>query len=163
MITLEGVGKDAEIITNKDGGKQSKAISALHLIDSEFLYGWFHDDALGVKDDAIFSICEFMQTGNKKCLIEAIFDLHLEKYSEHEDHALIVIGKVLQEGAKKYKANNWRLIPQEEHINHALIHYIAYLMGDQQDDHIEHCMCRLMMAYATKKSEGFYYDKFSCS
>ena len=55
---------------------------------------------------------------------------------------------------------NWRLIPQEEHINHALIHYYAAMVGDTQDEHIQHCMCRLMMAYATEKSKNFDYSRY---
>ena len=52
------------------------------------------------------------------------------------------------------------MIPQEEHINHALIHIIAHLAGDTQDEHIDHALCRLMMAYATKKSDDFDYGTF---
>lgn len=63
-------------------------------------------------------------------------------------------------GYFKVDANNWRLIPQEEHINHALIHYLAFILGDTQDEHLEHCMCRLMMAYATQKSPDFNYTKY---
>ena len=37
---IEGVGKDAEIVTNEKGGKQSKAPMAMHLIDPQFL-AWF--------------------------------------------------------------------------------------------------------------------------
>ena len=31
-VMIEGVGKDAEIVTNEKGGKQSKAPMAMHLI-----------------------------------------------------------------------------------------------------------------------------------
>ena len=70
------------------------------------------------------------------------------------------IAKVLQYGADRYAPNNWRLIPQEEHINHALIHIVAHLAGDTQDEHIDHALCRLMMAYATDKSAGFAYGAY---
>lgn len=155
LVKLEGVGKNAEVITNELGGKQSKSPTALHLIDPEFLTALF-----GNSDVVIRCISDFMITGEKEELISAILELEYEelKGSTHPE-ALITIGKVLQEGANKYMPNNWRLIPQEDHLNHALVHYLAYILGDTQDSHVEHCMCRLMMAYSTKCSAGFSYNK----
>lgn len=162
-IMLEGVGKDAEVITNASGGKQSKAPIAMHLVDPDFLYGWFNGliPDLSCKDDVIREITQFMKFGDKGNLLSAIFEVNCI-YSEdtNENRAIVTIAKVLKEGAEKYKPNNWRLISEEEHLNHALIHYMAYLLGDTQDNHLEHCMCRLMMAYATKKTEGFSYTEY---
>lgn len=36
----------------------------------------------------------------------------------------------------------------------------SYGFGDTQDDHIDHALCRLMMAYATEKSENFNYNTY---
>lgn len=159
---LEGVGKDAEIVTNAAGGKQSKSPIAMHLVDPEFLNDWFNsDDCPEFKDDVISEITNFMRTEDKKKLLGAIFEINCIDFPDiDENEAIITIARVLQEGAKKYEANNWRLIPQEEHINHALTHYMAYLLGDTQDNHLEHSMCRLMMAYATEKTEGFSYTQY---
>ena len=33
-------------------------------------------------------------------------------------------------------------------------------MGDTQDDHLGHCLTRLMMAYATETSPNFSYTKY---
>lgn len=96
-----------------------------------------------------------MRDGNTMFLDNAIIDL-----SEDYTQAVVRIAKVLQYGADRYEPNNWRLIPEEEHINHALIHIIAHLMGDTQDNHIDHALCRLMMAYSTKKSEDFDYSNY---
>lgn len=103
-----------------------------------------------------------MQTGNRLILLDVVYALQCLISDEKCDgcNALISIAKVLQYGAEKYRPNNWRLIPQEEHINHALIHYIAYLLGDTQDEHLEHCMCRLMMAYSIPLSSDFRYNKY---
>ena len=101
-------------------------------------------------------LTEFLLDGDRDHLIRALSDLA----ETNEMDALVEIGKVLQYGADKYEANNWRLIPQEEHINHALIHYYAAMVGDTQDEHIQHCMCRLMMAYATEKSKNFDYSRY---
>lgn len=159
VIKISGVGRDAEIVENEKGGRQSKSPMAMHLVDPEFLDRWFNIDEH--QDDVIANITDFMRTGASDFLIHAIFELHQIDYAGFDsDHAIVIIAKVLQEGATKYKPNNWRLIPQEEHINHALIHYMAYKLGDTQDEHLAHCMCRLMMAYATEKSEGFEYTKY---
>jgi hypothetical protein len=161
---IDGVGKDVEIVVNEKGGKQSKSPMAMHLVDPQFLNDWFnHPCQTEVNNDVIFSITNFMQSGNRISLIDAIYSCYIELNGgdgRYEDKALVVIAKVLEYGAKRYEPNNWRLIPQEEHINHALIHYIAHKLGDLQDEHLEHCMCRLMMAYATEKSKGFDYNKY---
>lgn len=172
---IDGVGQDAEIVTNSAGGKQSKSPMAMHLLDPNFLREFAHDraEALEYEDEgesttvdeenisqyvcyrAIENIADFMITDDTKFLVWAMDDLECEELVQ-----VMKIAKVLQYGASRYKANNWRLIPQEEHINHALIHITAYLAGDTQDDHIGHALCRLMMAYATKKSSDFDYGVY---
>lgn len=176
---IEGVGKDAPIVTNEKGGKQSESPMALHLIDPKFLGDYFTElksqleyldayDCLRVDDedrfeyscyDAICEIAQFMSglTPERPNLDWAIAAL---ENSDNELNPIIKIGKVLKEGADKYKPNNWRLIPQEEHINHALIHILAAAAGDKQDNHIGHAMCRLMMAKATNKSDNFEYGAY---
>lgn len=62
--------------------------------------------------------------------------------------AMLALAKTLQEGATKYSRDNWRKIPAEEHFNHAVIHWYAYLVGDQSEDHLAHMFCRAMMCYA---------------
>lgn len=161
-IVIDGVGADAEVITNAAGGKQSKSPMAMHLVDPSFLNDWFNMEDL-VIDGVISNITDHMKYDSKLRLIEAIFELHTllnDGDATDEDKALVEIAKVLQYGADRYEPNNWRLIPEEEHINHALIHYIAYKLGDTQDEHLQHCMCRLMMAYATEKSENFSYNTY---
>ena len=155
---VQGVGKDAEVITNAAGGKQSKAPMAMHLIDPSFLRLWFENSG----DIVVEKIVDFMEWQEKEYLIEAVYECYvlLTGSALNEDKAIIEIAKVLQEGAEKYEPNNWRLIPQEEHINHALIHYVAHRVGDTQDEHLQHCMTRLMMAFATAKSENFDYHRY---
>lgn len=155
---LDGVGKDAEIVTNENGGKQSKTIMALHLIDPKFLESWvdnLYKPLTNKVHDAIRNIASFMITGDNGFILTAITHLESDRLQQ-----LIRIGKVLQYGADKYEPNNWRLIPQESHINHALIHLVAHLAGDTQDDHLDHALCRLMMAYATTTSPNFKYNDY---
>ena len=161
-IMIEGVGKDAEIVVNEKGGKQSKSPMALHLVDAHFLYNWADDGEIKALTmvsaglyNAIKHIANYMMKGNPQSLDFAMISLE-----ENNIQQLTRIAKVLQYGAERYEANNWRLIPQEEHINHALIHIMAELAGDTQDDHIDHALCRLMMAYATTQSETFCYNRY---
>ena len=172
---IDGVGADAEVVTNSRGGKQSKSPMAMHLLDPNFLIDFAKNKAeeLEYEDEgestcvdgedidkyrcykAMEFIGNFMLLDDKMFLQYAMDELNCEELQQ-----IISIAKVLQYGASRYKANNWRLIPQEEHINHALIHIIAHLAGDTQDEHIDHALCRLMMAYATKKSDDFDYGTF---
>jgi len=174
-VKVEGVGTDAEIITNKAGGKQSKSPMAMHLVDPRFLEKFASNKAeeLGYIDEgggttcdnddipnytayrAIEYIAMFMQDEDEWYLLQALDYLECEEIQQ-----VMTIAKVLQYGADRYEPNNWRLIPQEEHINHALVHLMAEIAGDKQDNHRDHALCRLMMAYATKKSENFDYCNY---
>lgn len=157
---FEGMGTDAEMVTNENGGKQSKAPAAIHLIDPLFL-GNECEDILSELD--------------KPCnILKAIKLIGWGMYHQEKDgftaaaatlesdfsKRLMMIGKTLQYGATRYTPNNWRLIPQEEHVNHALLHLLALYSGDKQDDHLSHALTRLMMASATEVSKGFSYTEF---
>ncbi len=63
---------------------------------------------------------------------------------------MIKVAKLFRDKARKYAKNNWRLIPQRAHINHALGHIFAYAAGSNIDDDLTHAISRLMMAAATK-------------
>lgn len=158
---LEGVGRDAEVITNENGGKQSKTPMALHLVDPEFLKEWIDNELEHVPTcdhnlfKAMYNIALFMQSYDKSYL-----KIAMGRLASSSVDILIRIAKVLQYGAERYEPNNWRLIPQESHINHALIHILAEIMGDKQDSHIDHALCRLMMAMSTSKSPWFDYNDY---
>ena len=172
---IDGVGEDAEIVTNAAGGKQSKSPMAMHLVDPRFLTEFARNKANELEytdegentcvDDedteihgcyrAIEYIAQYMQTG-----VEFSLQMAMDSLNSEEIQQVINIAKILQYGADRYAPNNWRLIPEEEHINHALIHIVAHIAGDRQDDHINHALCRLMMAYATKPSDKFAYGAY---
>jgi len=68
--------------------------------------------------------------------------------------AMFAMCKVLHEGRQKYGDDeNWRKISAREHINHAIIHFMAYLAGDTSDEHLSHAMCRAMMATAVDMND----------
>ena len=172
---IDGVGADAEIVTNANGGKQSKSPMAMHLIDPKFLREYCIDKACTFEyvdegkstcvdeEDrfeydcykAMAYIAEYMEKG-----VEYLLDFAFEQIGGIGIESIIKVAEVLQYGVGRYEANNWRLIPREEHLNHALIHLVAMIAGDTQDDHRGHALCRLMMAKATKESENFSYNEY---
>ena len=159
-IKIEGIGKDAPTVENESGGKQSASPAAMHLIDPYFLERFISRQLFtGTEEvnkiyEMIRHIAFFMNSRDFTELYKAI-----EK-APIKTHPLLAIAKVLKEGADKYEPNNWRLIPEEEHINHALIHLLAAALGDKQDNHLEHALCRLMMSAAANPSEYFSYTKY---
>lgn len=152
---VEGVGKDEPIVENSKGGKQSRSLYATHLIDPDFL------DAMSDEEGPLHYIAEYMRC--PECATPLFLAIEEATKDDEISHKvkqakrLLKIAKVLKEGAEKYEANNWRLIPQEDHLNHAIIHWLAYSMGDITDNHLDHFLTRIMMAYATKLSKGFSY------
>ena len=66
-------------------------------------------------------------------------------------NAMFAAASVAKYGAEKYRETyddrNYKKIPAEEHINHAVQHLYAYLAGDRTDDHLSHAILRAMFAY----------------
>lgn len=71
--------------------------------------------------------------------------------------ALFAAAGVAKYGADKYGETidnrNYIKIPTVEHVNHAVQHLIAYLAGDEQDDHLAHAIVRCMFAFDTDRRE----------
>lgn len=83
------------------------------------------------------------ERGGKQSHVPVRFDLI-------DGKAMFAMAAVLHEGAEKYAAGNWRLIPERDHLNHALMHIFAYLSGDRTDDHLSHALCRITFANAVE-------------
>lgn len=155
-IKIEGIGKEAKTETNKEGGMQSVSPLAMHLLDPEFIEILIDTKGQNTREEkALNYIAKYMKDSLRPNLIQAIMSIEPNCYQ-----VLLRVSKVLKEGAEKYEANNWRLIPEEEHINHAMIHLLASALGDTQDEHKDHALCRLMMADATHRSENFSYTSY---
>lgn len=135
---IKGVGKDQEIVINSKGGKQSKSIGAFYLLDPDFFYGYFDKYY-----KLALPVIRFMENDSKVTLANELFYKHPNR--------LLLVVKTLEEGAERYPMNNWRLIPEESHLNHALTHLFAAEQGDKQDDHIAHFLTRMMMVIATNR------------
>lgn len=157
---IEGVGKDAPTVENARGGRQSSTQYACHLLDPNFLRAMEERLLPGSYAGPLTHIANFMITGDREHLVSATLCKDLMEGKNPIISNLFTITKVLKQGAEKYEANNWRLIPQEDHLNHAVIHYLAYLAGDEQDDHYDHYLCRMMMSYATEPTLGFSYTEY---
>lgn len=90
----------------------------------------------GVGPDAPIIVNQY---GGKQSRLDYRFDLI-------DPLTVFALAKVCSQGAAKYGEWNWRRIPVEDNLNHALSHIFAYLAGDVQDEHLEHAFCRLMFA-----------------
>lgn len=137
---VDGVGKEAEIVVNSSGGKQSKAIGRFDLIPPRIFKIYITAKAeIEEKYINLMILMSDRMDGyiDTFTLIKSIIGL--------EPKFLEIIAKVLEEGASKYSRNNWRLISPEDHFNHALIHLYALLEGDTQDDHYAHFLTRIAM------------------
>lgn len=64
--------------------------------------------------------------------------------------AILEVSQVLKAGADKYGIDNWRKIPRQDHIRHALTHIFLYFIGDTSEPHLSHAACRILFAMETK-------------
>ena len=78
-------------------------------------------------------------------------------------NAIFAAAEVAKYGAGKYGETqldrNYKKIPAEEHVNHAVQHLYAYLAGDTGDDHLAHAILRAMFAFEVdheqNRTDGF--------
>jgi hypothetical protein len=59
------------------------------------------------------------------------------------------MARIFDYGAKRYDTDNWKKISTEEHLNHVMVHLVAYRAGDRSDDHLGHMMWRAQAALYT--------------
>lgn len=59
---------------------------------------------------------------------------------------LLLLGQCLGFGAKKYGEGNWHQIPQNENLNHALVHIVKWLNGDRSEPHLVNVLARVNFA-----------------
>lgn len=70
--------------------------------------------------------------------------------------ALLRVALIQQQGDSKYGPDNWRRLPERDHINHALAHLFAHLAGDTSDDHLGHAAVRTLFALAVNLRPDFH-------
>lgn len=69
-----------------------------------------------------------------------------ERYDLLPTNAIASAARVLADGAAKYGVDNWRLIDERDHINHAIAHLFKHLADDQSEPHLDHALVRIMFA-----------------
>jgi hypothetical protein len=72
-----------------------------------------------------------------------------ERYDLMPTGPMKALAQILAMGAERYndpKGKNWKKIPIEDHVNHAIAHLYEHLDGDTKEDHLGHAMCRAMFA-----------------
>lgn len=66
--------------------------------------------------------------------------------------ALAAIAVVMEPAAAKYGEHSWKKIEPESHINHSLMHIVAFLAGDDSElngdvvEHLRHALTRMAFA-----------------
>ncbi len=86
-------------------------------------------------------IIETNEQGGKNSKVGVRYDLIPAK-------VLKLLAEVLKEGAEKYAPDNWKLVPSEDHDNHAQNHRGEYLLSHLSADgkeHLGHYLCRVVM------------------
>lgn len=60
--------------------------------------------------------------------------------------ATLSVANVLHGGVDKYGVDNWRGIPVNDHLNHAITHIFAFLAGDKREANLPHAAARVLFA-----------------
>ena len=170
IVAVKGMGPDAEVTINKAGGQQSQAPNAFHLLDPEVAIDIIDIVGKGTpigSGEMIRALDAFKLCLDYMIHYETVFLIKAMQLVEPNMFKILqtVAGRLMYgitkgNNGKGYPTNNWRLIPREEHLNHAMNHMFAIIMGDTQDDHRSAVICRLHMALATKESRDFRYQEY---
>ena len=67
---------------------------------------------------------------------------------------LLKIAEKLKIGADKYGKDNWKGISIDDHINHMMVHILAYMAGDTTDEHLVNAACRVIFALGVDMDEA---------
>ena len=81
---------------------------------------------------------EITSKGGKHTKLQVAF--HLFPHKAH-----VKVCEVLHTGALKYGVDNWKNIPIDDHLNHALYHINQYFITKEKY-HLSNASCRILFA-----------------
>ena len=68
------------------------------------------------------------------------------RYDAIPMQALRVLAECVGFGLRKYGQDNWKRIPIEEHMGHAMGHLVQWQCGDRSEPHLVNAAARVMFA-----------------
>ena len=88
-----------------------------------------------LRDDILFCINQFEDSGDPKYLLEAVLQFSTE-FDNSVYTMLLEVSIHFEQGAQKYGENNWQKgIPVHCYIDSAIRHYLKYKRGDDDERH----------------------------
>lgn len=86
-------------------------------------------------DKILYMISDYIYSGDKHSLVEAINDFSKQKYGDLYT-AMLEVSKHYEDGCNKYGERNWEKgIPLHCYIDSGVRHYIKWLRGDTYEPH----------------------------
>lgn len=58
---------------------------------------------------------------------------------------LQAVAEAMAKGAARYGDDNWRGLPKEEMVNHAIRHLVLWMAGDRSEPHAAHAAANCLM------------------
>jgi len=55
------------------------------------------------------------------------------------------VAEAMAKGAARYGDDNWRGLPKEEMVNHAIRHLVLWMAGDRSEPHAAHAAANCLM------------------
>lgn len=116
-----------------------------------------------MQDKVIEDIASFMETHDKKYLIQAISDARSTAavYEKGFPDMMLEVSKLYEAGAIKYGENNWRNgMPLKCYIDSGTRHYLKTLRGDTDEPHYRGFIWNMLCALWTIDNIPDCFDDF---
>lgn len=93
------------------------------------------------------------QSGGSQSFVSARFDCI-------PPVVLRLLAQCLGFGARRYGDENWKKIPMEDHLNHAMNHINEWRAGDRSEPHLVNAMARITFALWQAVDSGQQEGKY---